>query len=153
MAEVGRPPILDEKKKGQVCGLLRSGLGLAEAAEFVGCCPRTIKNAADEDREFADQMRQAKIQCQYQALQNMEAAAKNSWRASAWLLERCNKPRFGANRPKMVPRREFSEALETLLHVLSEEIKDQELLERVLRRFMDIYDKKEPVVNFDEGIW
>ncbi|MCG8583772.1 MAG: hypothetical protein MI757_03575 [Pirellulales bacterium] len=46
MSQLGRPSVLDDKKRSQIIGVVALGGSIATAARAVGCCPRTIYNTA-----------------------------------------------------------------------------------------------------------
>src|SRR5262245_55705902 len=51
--------ILDDKKKGEICGILAVGGTYAMAAKRVGCSRMTIWRAANRDPEFRKRMYRA----------------------------------------------------------------------------------------------
>ena len=57
--ETGRPPVLDEVKKGEICAIVAVGCSRATAARYVGCHPDTIRNTAQRDEEFAQALERA----------------------------------------------------------------------------------------------
>ena len=113
----------------------------------------TIKNAAEEDPEFDDRIHEAKIQCQYQALQHVNKAAETSWRAATWLLERCNLARFGPSKVEMVPRDLFFKAVFDFLDNMAAEIKDQNVLRRIVNRVEALKQLAEIKLEFEKGRW
>ena len=60
MPKVGRPPVLDDKKKSEVLTLLTVGCSQVVAARYVGCCARTIRRTAQQDPEFGQKFRDAR---------------------------------------------------------------------------------------------
>lgn len=59
MAKRGRPPVLDEFKRGQIVGMIAMGGSRRTAAGYVGCSVSTIQNTADRDPQFAESLRRA----------------------------------------------------------------------------------------------
>ena len=94
----GRPLILDELKKAQICAMLAAGGTREAAARYVGCCAKTIRNAAAADRRFSKQLERAQAQAELHALENMQARAQSSWRAAAWMLQTLNPLRYDRRR-------------------------------------------------------
>ena len=88
MPNRGRPFRLDEAKKQQVCAVLRSGGSLETAARYVGCCVRTLQNAATDDPDFGDRLTRAHASLEIDQVHSLIAHSKKSWRAAAWFLER-----------------------------------------------------------------
>jgi hypothetical protein len=84
----GRPRVLDEVKRGEVCALLAYGCTFRAAAQYVGCSVSAISMLKERDPAFREQVDKALAQRQTIPLANMREAAKRSWRAAAWLLER-----------------------------------------------------------------
>ena len=98
----GRPLILDDQKKAVICAMLAVGCTRATAARYVGCCSKTIRNAAAAaDPQFHEQLEHAAAQAELNALENMQTRAKSSWRAAAWMLQTLN-PRRYHRRPARV---------------------------------------------------
>ena len=98
---------LDETKKAQICAMLAVGCSLATAARYVGCCVKTIYNACEADLHFLDQMDHAAAEAELAALNSVQAGAKTSWRAAAWLLQSikpsCYHRRAGVKPPRPKP--------------------------------------------------
>ena len=95
---IGRPPLFDEVKQAKFCGMLAMGCSRQAAAKHIGVSPSTIRRHLDESREFVDQVRQAETDCEMNALGDVLAAAKKSWRAAAWVLQCVDSERW-------IPRR------------------------------------------------
>ncbi len=101
----GRPVRLDEIKKAQICSLLAVGCSRATAARFVGCCVKTIRNAAAADPQFQRQLEHAAAQAMVSAIDNVSASPRKSWRAAKWLLQSLERRRrAGVNPPQPKPR-------------------------------------------------
>ena len=92
MPKVGRPPVLDHVKKGQILAILSVGCNRRIAARYVGCSPKTIQNTADREPEFAKQLHHADHGAEIEYLKRIRTAAQKEqyWRAAAWALERLN---------------------------------------------------------------
>ena len=96
MAKRGRPPKLDDIKRGEIFGVLACGGSVALAARTVGCCVRTIYNTATRDPEFGKRMQRARASHELKLLKRIDDAAADPkyWRAAAWQLERIYPDRY-----------------------------------------------------------
>jgi hypothetical protein len=81
----GRPPLLDERAKGRVLGLMAYGLSLRQAAAQLGIHHTTLLAAMKRDEEFAGQASEARLDAMAQPLITIVQASRRSWRAAAWL--------------------------------------------------------------------
>ena len=88
MTSPGRPLLLDEFKKQQICAVIRAGAPLETAARYVGCHPRTIHRTTQADRDFARRLAKAFAGQEIEQVHALVAHSKKSWRAAAWYLER-----------------------------------------------------------------
>jgi hypothetical protein len=94
----GRRRVLDEVKMAEICALLSVGCGRYEAAEHVGCAVNTIENTMRRDKAFAQRVRRAETKAEMTMLRQIRKAAKHSWRAGAWTLERTKPQRYARRR-------------------------------------------------------
>ena len=85
---MGRPKVLDDVKKREVCALVTAGMSLGKVARYVGCCRRTILNERDRDADFDQRMRRAELAAELSPMEAMRRAASTHWRAAAWILDR-----------------------------------------------------------------
>ena len=134
MSNAGRPRILDDKKRSEVITLLGVGLGLQEAARYVGCSVDTLRREMQRNEEFGDEARTAEVRAQIGAVRGLREAASTHWRAAAWYLERTNPRRF--SRPSLRTFRpdEIEAVFSDVIAAAAEEIEDLELRDRVCRR-------------------
>jgi hypothetical protein len=95
---LGRPPALDDPKRREICALLNAGLEFGEAARYVGCTPRTIRNEIRRNPVFRREVHDALLSARLAPEKLLRQAAGKNWRAAAWLLERTN-PGAYARRP------------------------------------------------------
>ena len=49
---IGRPPVLDDAKRREICAILAMGGNRETAARYVGCHRTTIANTAERDEEI-----------------------------------------------------------------------------------------------------
>src|SRR5262245_30409408 len=86
----GRRRILNDAKCQEVCSLVTAGCGIEDAARHVGCVPKTIFREARRNPDFGKSLKEAQTAAELTPLNAMRDAAKQNWRAAAWLLERTN---------------------------------------------------------------
>ncbi len=136
MAKVGRPRALDELKRREVCALVSTGFGIAEAAEYIGCTARTVRREALRNEAFHESLRKAEIAGQLDALGTLRKAAGTEWRAAAWLLERTNPERFARRDTKTLKIEEVDDLITQLVEMVAEEIDDPDVQQRVYQRLL-----------------
>jgi hypothetical protein len=138
--EPGRPPVLDDGKKREICAILAVGCSRAVAARYVGCHPGTIRNTALREEEFALQLEQAESRHEILHLSHINSAAKEGryWRAAAWALERKYPDRYGQRHPDVITIEQISQVLAQFADVIFEEIEEPEYRQRVLARLTDL---------------
>ncbi len=84
----GRPRVLDEKKRAEICAQLAAGCTFRTAARYVGCTAAAISMLMKRDEEFRWQVNRALAQREIIPLSHIRAASSRAWQAAAWLLER-----------------------------------------------------------------
>jgi hypothetical protein len=122
MLSVGRPRVLDDVKRREICALVSVGCDLDTAAKYVGCSPSTIRREALRNEDFHDKLRAAELSGQVEPLRAVRSAASTSWRAAAWLLERTNPRRFGRRDAAAYSEEEVSEILDYWVEVVFNEL-------------------------------
>jgi IS30 family transposase len=110
----GRPRILDDAKRQQICTLVAAGCGIDGAARHIGCVPNTIHREARRNPQFGDALRQALQTSELNPLNAVRDAAARHWRAAAWLLERTNPKQFARQDPEAIPIDDFHKFVEKL---------------------------------------
>ncbi|TWT75808.1 hypothetical protein Pla123a_25900 [Posidoniimonas polymericola] len=85
---MARPRVLDEGKQREVCALLTAGMTVREAADYLGCCEKTIRREQRRDEGFDERVRRARMHARLGPLQAVRQAAATHWRAAAWLVDR-----------------------------------------------------------------
>jgi hypothetical protein len=136
MAKCGRPPVLDDTKRREVCAVLSMGGSRRLAARYVGCAPATIRNTAERDPEFAAQLDQAEGQHELLYLRNIQAAAKKEqyWRAAAWMLERRYPERYAERPLGAITVEQIIELLAQFAEIVVQELPHRDDQQRVLGR-------------------
>jgi len=136
MARRGRKPFLTDALKRDVVTILAVGCTRRAAAAYVGCTPRTIRNTAARDPEFAEQLRAAEGRQELTYLTRIhEAAIKPQyWRAAAWFLEHRLPDIYGRRKPDSVSRRQAVDLLQQFAEILTEEIPVARYRKGVLQR-------------------
>lgn len=127
----GRPRLLDDTKRREICALVSAGTGLPKAARYVGCSVKTIRRESQRNATFGEQLRRAEMAAQLSPLDALRRAAGTHWRAAAWILERCDPQQFG--RPTIVGlgKKEVRRLADDLLKIVRREIDDPFVLERI----------------------
>ena len=138
--ETGRPPILDEVKKREICAILTVGCTRAVAAQYVGCCTKTIRNTAQRDSEFALDLQRAETSDEIAHLANINRAAKEGryWRAAAWALERKYPNRYAQRLPHTFTIDQVAQILAQFADVIVEEVSDAESRDGIMNRLSDL---------------
>jgi len=122
--KIGRPPVLDDMKKGQILAIVSVGCSRRTAARYVGCDAKTIRNTALRDPVFADQLCHASQSAEIEYVRNINKAAKKEqyWRAAAWALERLNPEDFAKRSPGKLTPEEVRTILQRLGEILLSEV-------------------------------
>ncbi len=136
----GRPPVLDEYKRGEILALLTVGCSRRAAARYVGCATSTIRNTADRDPEFGAKLRRAEQIGEINSLNSIQYATKTKkdWRAGAWFLERRHREEFGSRPADLLSNDQVRELLTRLAQVLVEELPVARYRQAILRRLKDL---------------
>lgn len=134
MAKVGRPRVLDEAKRREICALVSAGAGIQSAARYVGCSRSTVYHEAQQDEEFRQQLRRAKATVALSPLQALRRAYQENWRAAAWMLERTEPEQFGRSYRNAFGRRELAALARDLMAVVRDEIDHPIQCDRAIER-------------------
>lgn len=84
---VGRPRVLDDKKKALILEKLRTGLSRTDCADLLGINITTIQHEGERDPIFFEGLKAAETECKEFHIARIKEGAKN-WQSSAWMLER-----------------------------------------------------------------
>jgi hypothetical protein len=120
----GRPRVLDEFKRREICALLAAGCSAREAARYVGCAHSTIRREAAHNPQFKDALRQSEMVAELKPLQAMQRAVGTSWRAAAWLLERAYPERFARRNQSAWSARQVRDAFAEVQNIVTSEVRD-----------------------------
>ena len=137
MAKIGRPRVLDEKKKSRILALLRSGCSRVTAANSVNCHPCTILNTAKRDPEFAEKLALGENAAELVHLDNINKAGREAkyWRASAWMLERLHPERFAKPNPDAITPSQIATLIVQIAEIIIQEIPAARNRKQILKRF------------------
>jgi len=127
--KLGRPAILDERKRRQVVAILANGSSRRVAAHVVGCSHSTIVRTAQRDPQFAADIEAAEYGVEVRALRQINAAADKDryWRAAAWLLERRNPRDFAPKTPDTITPEAVSTIFLQVTRSLMGKLSDEEV--------------------------
>lgn len=116
--------------------MLAVGCNRRTAAAFVGCDVSTIRNTAERDSHFAEQLRQSEHSQEYACLKSIRKAAEQEryWRAAAWVLERKFPDNYGPRGPETITLTQIAEVLNQLSEVIVEEVPVAAYRKRILKR-------------------
>ncbi len=134
MADTGRPRVLDDVKRREICALVTAGFELGGAAEYVGCSTSTIRRELKRNMEFRERLRRASLACELDPLNSIRQCARSNWRAAAWYLERVNPERFGKRNPVSYSPAEFQEGFKILIDIIQEEVRSPATRKRIIRQ-------------------
>lgn len=137
----GRPRTLTDAKQHEVCALIAAGCTLAAAARFVGCSPLTIQREARRNSAFQEGIRASRITAELEPVTNVRHAARQNWRAAAWLLERTQPQQYGKRAANSFGRDDIALLLTEVCDVLRQEIDEAERFTRIRRRVLALAEK------------
>ena len=134
--KVGRPPVLDAEKKGQILGLLALGCSHRIAAAYIGCSASTIRNTALRDPEFRRKLGRAENQAEVNYLRQIQKAAEKEqyWRAAAWVLEHRNPKDYALRQHKTINDQQLQMFLTQVAQTILSPIADREIRQKIIAR-------------------
>jgi hypothetical protein len=86
--DMARPVKLDAARIGKLVSALQAGNTRRSAAIFAGVNVRTVERRVARDPSFRDLLRDAEERAVIRNVALIQTAAKTSWQAAAWWLER-----------------------------------------------------------------
>ncbi len=142
MAKRGRRPILDTIKKTEILAIVGVGCSLTVAAKYVGCTVRTIRNTAERDPDFAQELSQKEYASEIGYMENIRKAGRNEryWRAAAWALERINPDKYGKRGPDVITVDQIVDLMAQFADIIVEEVPVAEYRKKILGRLEAISD-------------
>ena len=136
MSDPGRPRVLDDTKRRDICTLIAAGCGMTEAARYIGCSVNTIRREIARNDDFKQKVRASELASQLESLRAMRKAAATHWRAAAWMLERTNPRRFAKPSLKSLRAEDIYSVMKEVIECAADEIKDGPTRHRVCRRLV-----------------
>jgi hypothetical protein len=136
---------LDALKQNTVLTLVSVGISQRQAALQVGCDPSTVTKLAARDEAFAEQLLASQRSSVQSRLEQVQRHGEKSWRAAAWLLEKCHPHLYGKNAGN-VDQRALEEQRQQMIMILGQEIGDAELLDRIIDRLHELDEPHETTV-------
>jgi hypothetical protein len=136
MSTTGRPRVLDDLKRRDVCTLIAVGCGMTETARYVGCSVSTVRREMAQNPDFKQKVRGAALSAQIEPLRAMRQAAATHWRAAAWMLERTNPRRFARPYLKSLQAEDIYAVVQEVIESAADEIQDENTRHRVCRRLL-----------------
>lgn len=151
----GRIRTLDETKQAELCLLVNYGCTVQFAAKHVGCSRATVYREACRNPDFAERLRRAEQNAHLHPVRTLQQAARDNWRAAAWLLERTC-PDDYARKPANVVRIEtVRDMVSRFLAVLEAELSDspenQEVCLRLTRAIEETFDSVAPAAQVKQS--
>jgi hypothetical protein len=136
MAKTGRPPVLNDTKKGMIVALLAVGCSQRAIAPYVGCARETIRRTMAREPKFAEKIREAKCSAEVGLLRNIRNAAKKEqhWRAAAWMLEHGYPERYARRGPDVITVDQIAVILSHFCEIIAEEVPVAKYRQNALRR-------------------
>jgi hypothetical protein len=143
----GRPRVLDDAKRREICALIAGGCGLREAASYVDCSITTIRREAERNPDFEQQLRHSEKHAQLNPLRAMQRAILTHWRAAAWFLERAYPDRFARHEPSAFGIREARTLMNELIDTVDIQILDKFRAGRLKKSIHQSFDRYIRTVN------
>lgn len=134
-------------QRAQICAIIAVGCSRANAANYVGCSVGAIERLAVRSKTFARQLAEAESKHELAHLENIRAAGKKEWRASAWALERRYPERYAARKPKFLTPAQVSKVLSEFASVVLDAHSDAAQRERVQARLSEISSEIEQLLE------
>jgi len=131
----GKCEQLNAYQRSQICAIIAIGCGRECAANYIGCSVATIEQLVARSKSFAGRLATAESQNEITHLENIRAAGKKEWRASAWALERRYPERYGPRKPKSLTSSQVTNVLAkfaALVHEASSDARSREQLQTQL---------------------
>jgi hypothetical protein len=141
-----QPPELDEIRRREILAILAMGSSRQAAAKYVGSTAGVIRDAAQRDPGFAQQLQHAEQQAELNYLGNIRDAAKKPqyWRAAAWVLERRKPGDFASRKAGVMTVEQTRQVLERFAQIVVEEVPAARRRHRILARLDELLKTLHP---------
>jgi len=128
----GRPRALDDAKRREILALITAGYSCHAIADYIGCSRRTIQREINENPEFAQKFRRAKLNSHRGPLKALRRAARTHWRAAAWYLEHCRTFEYAARKRKYFNPMDVAELIDQFVEAIRHAVPDETMAENIL---------------------
>ena len=118
----GRPRLLDDQTRREICGLVATGYSMSAAAKYIGCDRGTLRREIQRNQEFAERIGRAELEAEYEPLHAIQNASRKSWRAAAWLLERTRPEQYSRVATNLVKMETMQDFVSRCLEIIQEEL-------------------------------
>ena len=132
---------LSSHQRAQICAIIAVGCSRSCAASFIGCKVEAIDELAARSKTFRRQLAEAESKHEIAHLENIRAAGKKEWRASAWALERRYPERYGARKQKGLTGKQVSRVLSMFATQLLEGLPNMEQREQVVAQLHGLLEE------------
>jgi transposase-like protein len=102
------------EKAKEIVDLIRDGNYNITAALCCGISESTFYKWIEDHPEFSESIKQARAESERDAVKNIKKAAKDTWQAEAWFLERTNYRKWGKVDTHNVVNKNLSDFMEKL---------------------------------------
>ena len=127
-----RSGAFDEARQNMLCALLSAGWSRRRAALHVGIDPSTVRKLALRDPAFLQRLLDCELKSELTPLTNLMNAGKQSWRASAWLLERQFPQRYSRRPADLLTRQELADCLKLTAEWMMQQVEDESMRTKLL---------------------
>jgi hypothetical protein len=134
MKKRGRPEFFNDSKRKEFLALIGGTHSRHAAAAAVGIAPSTVSKRLKWDVDFAEAVRAAEQIPETDLLAIMRKHCEKSWLATRWLLELKHPERYCKRKGSAVFGPSADDVYDAVIGVLSEEITDEALRERIEAR-------------------
>lgn len=160
----GQQPVLDDRKRQRIFGMIAMGCSRREAARSVGVHVSTIGRTMARDEKFASDIDEAELLARNRPLRAMYDAVDKHWRAAAWMLERSRPDEFARRKPNTYSQRDVREMVDRLLEEALPKVPDEadrEAITQAADKFIEELENPEPpepmnplveLAKMDEGL-
>ncbi len=123
-----------DSQRRDLLAALSVGCDCETAAHYAGREPGELRQALDNDQQFARDVRQAQARVEITHMRNIYTAAGDvkNWRASVLWLERRAPDRFGPRKGRSSRPRERRTLVDELAKLIARDVKDQRDRQRLL---------------------